>query len=172
MTRARFDAICFDWGGTLMSEEGPVDIPMALWPQVRVIPGAIDMLAELHKRYPLHIATNATVSRRPMIQRALERAGLRCYFGEIFCYTELGHRKNELAFWQIVSARLGVPLARIAMLGDTLEHDVFAPRSFGIYSVWFNEGGRQRAPDVAVPTIEHLSAFVGHVDNARQDRDT
>ncbi|MEO7743381.1 MAG: hypothetical protein ABIR98_10620 [Usitatibacter sp.] len=30
----------FDWGGTLMSEEGPLDLPMALWPEVRTSSGA------------------------------------------------------------------------------------------------------------------------------------
>ena len=28
-------AVCFDWGGTLMSEAGPEDIPMCDWPEVR-----------------------------------------------------------------------------------------------------------------------------------------
>jgi FMN phosphatase YigB (HAD superfamily) len=170
MPVSRIRAVCFDWGGTLMPEDGgPNDIPMGLWPELRVIPGAHDVLAALHGRYALHIATNATVSRRPMIERALARVDLLRYFNEIFCYTEIGHRKDEAAFWDEVARRLGLPLRQIAMVGDSLEQDVQAPRRFGVCSVWFNDGGRAAAaPEVAVPTITRLGELVGFLDGARQ----
>jgi FMN phosphatase YigB (HAD superfamily) len=60
----------------------------------------------------------------------------------IFCFAELGFRKNQAGFWQAVQSTLGGPLARVAMVCDNLEHDVHAPRSFGVQAVWFNEGGR------------------------------
>ena len=55
-------AVCFDWGGTLMSERGPEDIPMGLWPEVEVVEGAAKALEVLHGKLPLAIATNASVS--------------------------------------------------------------------------------------------------------------
>jgi hypothetical protein len=30
VTAQRMRAVCFDWGGTLMAEDGPPDLPMAL----------------------------------------------------------------------------------------------------------------------------------------------
>lgn len=127
-------AVCLDWGGTLMYETcGPPDVPMALWPQVRV---------------PLAIATNASVSRRDMIERALARAGLARYFdgGAIFCATDLGCRKDEPAFWQAVQRGLRVPLAQVAMVGDSLVQDVLAPRRWGVQAVWLRPAvGRIRA---------------------------
>jgi aminoglycoside 6'-N-acetyltransferase I len=111
----RIQAVCFDWGGTLMSEVGPQDQPMALWPHVTAMPGAQQCLEALHSRFPLAIATNATVSRRPMIELALDRVGFRSYFRDIFCFTELGFRKDQAEFWRAVQAALNVPLKSIAM---------------------------------------------------------
>ncbi|TMB42892.1 MAG: hypothetical protein E6J58_01255 [Deltaproteobacteria bacterium] len=65
--------VLFDWGDTLMSEDGPADTPMALWPEVRVIDGAAAVLAALAPRYRIAVATNATVSDRTSIRRALAR---------------------------------------------------------------------------------------------------
>ena len=54
--------------------------------------------------------------------------------------------------------RLGV--RDIAMIGDSLEQDVIAPRRAGIFSVWFNEDNKQGAPSFDVPTITALSELV------------
>ena len=156
-------AICFDWGGTLMSEAGPDDLPMALWPEVSVIPGARECLSALHGLVPLAVATNAAVSDRQLIERALDRVGLLSYFSEIFCFTELGSRKNQVAFWRAVERGLGVPLATIAMIGDSIEQDVLAPASFGVQSVWFNEGGRHPPPSTPVPAVTDLRQFAAMV---------
>jgi FMN phosphatase YigB (HAD superfamily) len=164
---APIHVICFDWGGTLMSEMGPQDRPMGLWPDVSAIAGAADCLASLARdRRPLCIATNATVSRRPMIELALERVGLLRYFSEIFCYTELGFTKGQPEFWRSVAERLQTPLDRIAMVGDSLEQDCLVPRSFGVQAVWFNEGGRQPLPEGEVLWVRSLEEFARLVKNA------
>lgn len=162
----RFGAVCFDWGGTLMSEAGPQDRPMASWPEVKMIDGAAEALAALSGKYRLCIATNASISRRPMIERALERVGLRGYFSELFCFTEIGHRKDEPEFWQTVSRTLALPLDRIAMVGDSIEQDVLAPRRFGVATVWFNEAGRHPAPAEPLRQVTWLPEFSRWVDTA------
>jgi FMN phosphatase YigB (HAD superfamily) len=152
-------AICFDWGGTLMSEAGPDDRPMALWPTVQRIDGAVETLAALHGRYPLCIATNASVSRRDMIEKALDRAGLLRYIADVFCFTELAVRKESPDFWRVVTEALKVAPGELAMIGDSLEPDVLAPRRFGVQAVWFNDADRQPSPAVAVPTVSRLVDF-------------
>lgn len=165
MQPATISAICFDWGGTLMSEDGPADIPMALWPHVRPIDGAADCLASLAGRFPLCIATNAAASDVAMIQRALGRVNFAHYFSRIFCYTDLGYRKDQPEFWQAVSAELRLPLDEIAMIGDSLGLDCLAPRSFGVQAVWFNERDRHPQPAVAVPTVTDLRDFARMLQN-------
>ncbi|HEX7327397.1 MAG TPA: HAD family hydrolase [Casimicrobiaceae bacterium] len=164
--RAPIDAVCFDWGGTLMSEAGPEALPMGMWPEVSAISGARECLATLYGLAPLCIATNATVSRRPMIERALARVGLRDYIATIFCYTELGYRKSQPEFWRVVESALQVPLARIAMVGDSLEHDALAPRTFGVQAVWFNEGGLRTPANAGVPEVRSLVEFAELVRRA------
>ena len=145
------------------NERGPEDIPMGLWAQVEVIEGATEALELLRGKLPLAIATNASVSRRPMIERALERAGLSGYFEHVFCFTELGYRKDQYEFWQAVEYGLGVPLAHVAMVGDSYEQDAAAPRRFGVQGVWFNPNGAA-APEMpgapAVSRLTHFSAWV------------
>lgn len=153
----------FDWGGTLMSEEGPLDVPMALWPEVRAIEGAHETLATLSRRYGIGIATNASVSQRNMIEVALGRVGLRDYVSEVFCYTEIGARKASEEFWRAALDRLRAEPDEVAMVGDSLDQDVLAPRSFGIYSIWFNREGAASAP-AGVPTITRLADAVPLLD--------
>lgn len=152
-------AACFDWGGTLMSEDGPEDVPMASWPMVRAIEGAEDCLRLLEGRVPLAIATNAKASGRAMIELALERAGLRRYFGHVFCFAEIGFRKGEPEFWDLVSRELGVPLPKIAMIGDSWEQDALLPRRFGVQAVWFDAHGGAVPVSPDVPVVPELAWF-------------
>lgn len=154
--------VLFDWGGTLMSEEGPLDLPMALWPEVAAIEGAPETLAALSRRYRIGVATNASVSRRNMIEVALGRVGLRDYVSDIFCYTEIGARKDSDEFWRAALERLGVEAADVAMVGDSLDQDIAAPRGFGIFAVWFNPAQRPAPP--GVPTVARLADAIPLLD--------
>ena len=95
-----------------------------------------------------------------MIERALSRVSLLPYISDIFCFTEIGARKDSPEFWSKVFSTLGVPPGRIAMVGDTFEQDVVAPRAFGVHSVWFNEGGRSLREAPGVPTIHRLPDLI------------
>lgn len=162
-------AVCFDWGGTLMSEDGPPDVPMALWPHVQALDGAADALRLLAGRLPLAIATNAAVSDRPMIERALSRVGLGRCIDQVFCFTELGCRKDQPAFWAAVAATLGCPAGRIAMVGDSLEQDARGPRACGVQGVWLRPGAA--APvEAGVPCVADLRRFAQWVLAARAPR--
>lgn len=147
----------FDWGGTLMSEDGPLDIPMALWPEVQAIEGAHEALATLAPRYRLGIATNASISTREMIEVALGRVGLRDWITDVFCYSDIGSRKDEDGFWRVVLDRTGADPAAVVMVGDSLEQDVTAPRQFGIASIWFNADGAQPGDPRGSPVITRLT---------------
>jgi len=159
-------AVCFDWGGTLMSEDGPTDVPMAMWPAVAAIEGAREALDALSGSVPLAIATNASVSTSSEVEQALSRVGLGGRFAHVFAFADLGIRKAEPEFWQIVSRELGVPLPRLAMLGDSLEADVRHPRRFGVQAVWFNPTGESPLPSETIPTVRRLVEFAGWVKEA------
>lgn len=179
--------VCFDWGDTLMPETLPPgvadDLPMAAWPVVSCfddVVEAFDLLTGGPGRLPLAIATNASVSTRDDIEQALARVGLARHFSRIFCYRDLGLRKDEAGFWAAVSRDLGLPLGRLAMIGDNLVQDVVWPRRFGVQAVWLDRSGRGNrvapasarmdggpwagsdegaGPAVDVPTVTRLPAF-------------
>ncbi len=156
--------LLFDWGDTLMSEDGPADLPMALWPEVRALDGAVAVLSRLSRRHGIAVATNASVSDRTMIERALAPAALGTWVSEVFCYRELGVKKAEAAFWDAVVARLGVTRDEILMIGDDLTHDVLAPRRHGIAAVWFN-WKKAPVPDAAeFAIIDRLADLPALVD--------
>ena len=139
-----------------MSEEGPLDIPMARWPEVSAIEGAVETLAALSKAHRIGLATNASVSRRNDIERALERVDLRQYVTDIFCFTEIGARKDSAQFWSDVFATLHLKASDVAMVGDTLEQDVLGPRKWGVHAIWFNEAGRNSADPQGAPVVTRL----------------
>jgi len=152
----RIRIILLDWGDTLMSEAGPVDIPMADWAEVRVIDGAHEVLAFLSKRYRIGLATNAVVSKKTDVVRALGRVGLNTFIDEIFCFTELGHKKNEPEFWGAVLTRLGAQTDELIMIGDSLEQGVLAPMKVGIRAIWFNWKEKGYSGPVSFPSIRSL----------------
>lgn len=159
-------AVCFDWGGTLMSEDGPANLPMADWPVVSAMPGAIECVALLHGLLPLCVATNATASDRAQIERALARVGLERYFAHIFCSAELGCGKDQPEFWRQVAKRLNLPLRRVVMMGDSLWKDVLAPARFGVQTVWFNAEGRQPSLSAHPNRVARLDQFTVMVRDA------
>jgi putative hydrolase of the HAD superfamily len=165
VTPTKFQWIVFDWGNTLMYEEGPQDIPMALWPEVKVVPGAKETLSELSKNHKIAIATNATVSNREMINRALNRVSLDAYISEVFCFREMGVKKNTTEFWELVMKKLNVTVREIVMVGDSIEQDIIVPRRMGIYAVWFNENQKETAPPEDIPTVHRLVDLLRLIGN-------
>lgn len=153
---AKLRFVVFDWGDTLMSEAGPLDIPMADWTEVRVIDGAPEVLSLLSKSYRIAIATNATVSKKPDVVRALERVGLSAFIDEIFCFTELGHKKCEPEFWDAVLTRLGAQKNELIMIGDSLEQDVLGPMRVGIRAIWFNWKEESYSGPFSIRSVQSL----------------
>jgi len=148
--------VLFDWGGTLMSEDGPLDIPMELWPEVRALDGAAEVLEALARRHRIAVATNAVGSDGAAIRKALGRVALDTHVSEIFCFRDLGLKKSDARFWDAVVGRLGVPRGQLLMIGDDLDNDVLAPRRAGIASVWFDSTRAPRPAGMMVPTIARL----------------
>ena len=153
---AKLRFVLFDWGDTLMSEAGPPDIPMADWTEVRVIDGASEVLSLLSKSYRIAVATNATVSKKPDIVRALERVGLNALIDEIFCFTELGHKKSEPEFWGAVLTRLDVQKNELIVIGDSLEQDVLGPIRVGIRAIWFNWKQESYSGSFSIRSVQSL----------------
>ena len=155
--------ICFDWGGTLMSEAvGAADVPMAQWSNVIAIEGIASCLQALQPDYTLCVATNASVSGTSLVRSALARVQLDGYFEHYFCAADLGYRKDQKEFWQTVTTKLGLLPHEILMVGDFLTQDVLAPQQFGIQTVWFNPNAQATLRQTEVLSVCDWSEF-GHL---------
>jgi len=84
----------------------------------------------------------------------------------IFWFAEIGSTKGQPEFWQAIGTQLDVPLSDVAVVGDSHEHDMLAPRRFGLQSVWLNWRGRHPDPPIAVPTVTRLERFADMVRQA------
>jgi len=144
-----------------MADDGPDDVPMALWPEVRPIDGARAMLAELAPRYRIAVATNASASDGALVRRALERVSLAEHVSAVFCSRDIGSKKDTARFWEAVASGLGVRLADLVMLGDSLEQDVLAPSRFGVRTIWFNPNGVPVPSGLAAPVARRLADVPG-----------
>lgn len=156
-------AILFDWGNTLMVDDG---LPgrMLDRPHVEAVPGAAEALAALHKCCPLYVATNADLSGEAEVLAALDRVGLAQYFDGVFSSRDIGAHKPEAAFYGAVLDALharavargeSAPRAdEVVMVGDNYANDVAGALAAGLRAVWINPDGAPwpggRAPERAI----------------------
>jgi HAD superfamily hydrolase (TIGR01509 family) len=128
----------FDWGNTLMEDLPGQSGPMALWPEVKIVPGAFDVLRQLSQQGKCYIATNAEDSTAEQIRQALQRVGLETFINDIFCFQEIGFKKPDVAYFHAIIKHLDAPKSSVIMIGDSLEKDIQGAISAGIDAIWFN----------------------------------
>lgn len=153
--------IVFDWGDTLMPVDSAQNVPMYLWPQVRVFPEIIPTLDLLKGRFKLSIATNAEQSNEDMIRKALARVGLDAYFQEIFCFTRVGFWKSEPLFWEHVLKVLGTEPSKVWMVGDSFFDDILSASACGIFSIWINRRTEETRSGKTFATVHSLADLPG-----------
>jgi putative hydrolase of the HAD superfamily len=168
--RLRTRVVLFDWGNTLMVDDGQPG-SMAEWPQVAAVPGAADTLASLYGRHRLCVATNADDSGAEEVMAALGRVGLARFIDRVFSSRDLGARKPDPAFYAAVLdalradavARGEAPLRadEVVMVGDSYENDVVGASSAGLRAVWFDPRNAARPPAAApsVPAVADLRSL-------------
>ncbi len=127
----------FDWGDTLMIDFPNVAGKMCNWKTVEAVCGAKETLATLSKNARIYVATGAADSTELDIKRAFERVGLSQFISGYFCKANLGVSKGSAEFLESIIAKLGVPKANIAMVGDNFEKDIKPAIAVGIQAFWF-----------------------------------
>ena len=136
--------VLFDWGDTVMQVFPEYPGPMENWPRVEAVPGVREAIVGIRRHALVGLATNAADSDEQSIRRALRLAELDALFDHIFCFDTVGHRKPTETFYRTVLGNLGLPAARVYMVGDDFEVDVMGANAVGIRAVWLN----RLTPDV------------------------
>lgn len=84
--------------------------------------------------YRLGMVSNAGDDRD--VQMLAERFGIQGYFDFILTSAACGYRKPHSRIFELALANWNFPAAEVAMVGDTLEADVFGANKAGLYSIW------------------------------------
>ena len=176
---SQVEVVFFDWGNTLMEDDAKPS-PMAIWDDVAAVPGARDVLQQLHRSYRLIVATNAVLSDAALVRTALARVGLDGFIEDIVTSLETGASKPEPAFFA-AALRAAFPEGerrpdKAVMVGDTWETDIAGAMAAGLRTVWLNRHGvprpaGSRAPDAEIQALPEL---IGTLDmlGASSEADT
>lgn len=141
MVERKISTLVFDWGNTLMVDDGQFPGKMKDWPVVQAIDGVYKTLKMLSSDYRLVIATNAEDSTAPDIYNALSRVNLDSFFHEIFTCKELAAKKPDPIFYQVLLEKLNQPVETVVMIGDDYIKDVVGAKLGGWKAIWFNPTG-------------------------------
>lgn len=126
-----------------------------------LVDGAQELCERLHGSCHMFIVTNgiATVQRDRM-----SRATIRHCFEEMFISQELGCRKPQPEYFEIVLGRLGeVKKENILVVGDSLTSDIKGGLDAGLDVCWFNPNGKEPGgltPTYTVSTLAEIGDIV------------
>lgn len=123
---------------------------------IAVHPSVVDFLAALrtcHKR--ILLVTNA---HHKSVSLKMARTGLRDYFDAIITSHELGHAKEESAFWECLRIREPFEPARSLLVDDTLPV-LDAARRYGIGHLLAIRRPDTRQPEKATGDYRAIASF-------------
>ena len=138
MNERQISTLVFDWGNTIMLDDGKFSGKMMDWPAVQAIEGANDTLKLLSSEYQLVLASNAEDSSPVDISFALERVGLNSFFSQIFTCNELSAKKPDPLFYHHLVEKINQPVEKIVMVGDDYINDIVGSKLAGWKAIWFN----------------------------------
>ena len=120
------------------------------WPnQSQLLPGALDLVRELAKRFPLALITNgiAAVQNKRFAASPITR-----YFKSIVISEEVGIAKPDPRIFRPALEKLGVEAADVLYVGDSITSDMAAARNAGMDFCWVNPGKNPSASGIRAGT--------------------
>ena len=162
-------AIIFDWGDTLMRVFPQYEGPMAEWPQVELLHGADEALAELSERFVCCVASNADDSDAELMGRALERVGIRRHFRQLWTSKELKAGKPHQDFFRRIVQRLGLQPQECIMVGDDYRKDIMPAKSISMRTIWYTGTTRTDTAPHADEVIDSMADLPDAVMRMAED---
>ncbi len=115
------------------------------------LPGALEALQSLSRRYKLYLASNGTA--RVQAGR-LKSADISKYFQKIYVSQELGYNKPDKGFFDAAFAQIpDFDPKKALMVGDSLTSDILGGKNAGLLTVWVNPQHKPHTPEI-VPDYE------------------
>lgn len=124
--------------------------------KTRLIEGALDTLAYLHRYYRIYILSNGFRE----VQRAkIELSGIAPYIDRIILSEDAGINKPHRKIFQYAFSVTNTRACESIMIGDSWEADIIGAFNAGIASIWFNPNQiplPNNAPQHPTHTISRL----------------
>ena len=104
-----------------------------------LLEGASEFLPELKKRGRIFLITNGT----PAAQYGrLASLGLENFFDGIYISDEIGYKKPDRRFFDLLIEREGLNRENCLVIGDSLTSDIAGANNAGILCVWYDPSGK------------------------------
>ena len=110
------------------------------------LPGALEAVDALSKKYRLFLVSNGTAS----VQKGrMTSANLYPYFEKVFVSQEVGYNKPAREYFEKVFAQIpGFDRDRAIIVGDSLTSDIQGGINAGITTCWVNPGHLPKRDDI------------------------
>ena len=102
---------------------------------IRLVPGAKELLTSLHGKLKIGIVTNNLVSEQ---KRKLKDLQIESYIDELVTSEEVGVAKPGALIFQTALKRLGAATDETVMIGDSWQSDIVGAHKLGIKCIWLN----------------------------------
>jgi YjjG family noncanonical pyrimidine nucleotidase len=102
--------------------------------QMKLVPGAIRVLDQLHHKYRMSIITNGF--KEVQVDKLIQ-SGLKMYFDKIFISEEIGAQKPHRKIFEHAVKSMNAPKKRSLMIGDSWEADILGAKAFGMDQVYY-----------------------------------
>lgn len=136
--------ICWDLGDVIFDEATEVKDGHGVTQQVTLVPGVGPLLHLLAARsIPMAVVSDTRIG---ACENVLGQHGLRPCFRHWTISEMLGVEKPHRSMFLTAAEALGVPAARLAMVGNNYARDVVGARAVGMTSIWFNWNDRYPCP--------------------------
>lgn len=113
-----------------------------------LVPGALDGLDHLRKKYPVYLVTNGRTGTQKM---RLTDSGISERVQGIFISEEIGYRKPQKQFFSYVFDHIPpVERDKVVIIGDGYSGDIEGGKKAGIRTIWFNPKGKEGTADFIV----------------------
>ena len=125
------------------------------------LPGALEAVKALHRKYRLFLASNGTAS----VQHSrMTAAGLYPFFERAFISQKLGYNKPSPAYFQACYREIpDFDPRKAVMVGDSLTSDIQGGINGGMRTVWINPHHRdcgEIRPDYQIENITQLEKLL------------
>ena len=116
--------------GNMLNEAYLTEMPK----QLKLVPGALEVLDYLHHKYSMSIITNGF--REVQVDKLIQ-TGLHKYFEKVFISEEVGAQKPHKKIFEHAVKSMNAPKKKSLMVGDSWDADIVGAMQFGMDQVYY-----------------------------------